>query len=173
MIKWYSRKGFLSVDTGNCYLNPLLDCLLTYMIGTYIPTCIWSFLHEDNLHLCEILVVSGHGLWTIVIVLKAFQFDSCNQWELCTFLYFFFQTHHSLHESGIASDLSYLHWRILTQKHQLMPAQSIGRHQLRQIKYVLPWNSDLKKWDLNIMDVKMSDEQVFTKITFWLSFINR
>ena len=82
----------------------------TCMIGTYIPTCIWSFLHEDNLHLCEILVVSGHGLWTIVIVLKAFQFDSCNQWELCTFLYFFFQTHHSLHESGIASDLSYLQW---------------------------------------------------------------
>ena len=95
MIKWYSRKGFLSVDTGNCYLNPLLDCLLTYMIGTYIPTCIWSFLHEDNLHLCEILVVSGHGLWTIVIVLKAFQFDSCNQWELCTFLYFFFK--HTTH----------------------------------------------------------------------------
>ena len=95
MIKWYSRKGFLSVETGNCYLNPLLDCLLTYMIGTYIPTCIWSFLHEDNLHLCEILVVSGHGLWTIVIVLKAFQFDSCNQWELCTFLYFFFK--HTTH----------------------------------------------------------------------------
>ena len=104
------EKRFPFVETGNCYLNPLLDCLLTYMIGTYIPTCIWSFLHEDNLHLCEILVVSGHGLWTIVIVLKAFQFDSCNQWELCTFLYFFFQTHHSLHESGIASDLSYLQW---------------------------------------------------------------
>ena len=89
------EERFPFVETGNCYLNPLLDCLLTYMIGTYIPTCIWSFLHEDNLHLCEILVVSGHGLWTIVIVLKAFQFDSCNQWELCTFL-FFFQTHYLL-----------------------------------------------------------------------------
>ena len=108
------------------------------------------------MHLCEILVVSGHGLWTIVVVLKAFQFDSCNQWELCTFL-FFFQTHYLL--------TSWVGWLHILIRGVLIQSCSAWAEKFTNYVFFHPQFSGVIQ---NIENVCAIIRAKFWKFDFWL-----